>query len=63
MYKRFCVIYFYHAFSGFESLIFLAEYGAMSSVTRKLSSELSTISNTRRAELQQKIARGLKFRN
>ena len=48
-----------HAFSGFELLIFLLEYGAMSSVARKLSSELSTKSNTRR---QQKMARGLKFR-
>ena len=48
-----------HAFSGFELLIFLSEYGAMSSVARKLSSELSARSNTRR---QQKMARGLKFR-
>ena len=48
-----------HAFSGFELLIFLSEYGAMSSVARKLSSELSRRSNTER---QQKMARGLKFR-
>ena len=51
-----------HAFSGFELLIFLSEYGAMSSVARKLSSELSTRSNTERAVRQQKMARGLKFR-
>ena len=48
-----------HAFSGFELLIFLSEYGAMSSVARKLSSELSTRSNTRRAVRQQKMARDL----
>ena len=51
-----------NAFSGFELLIFLSEYDAMSSVARKLSSELSTRSNTRRTERQQKMARGLKFR-
>ena len=34
----------------------------MSSVERKLSSDLSTRSNTRRTVRQQKMARGLKFR-
>ena len=38
-----------YAFSGFELLIFLSEYGAMSIVARKLSSELSTRSYTGRA--------------
>ena len=51
-----------NAFSGFELLIFLSEYGAMSSVARKLSSELTTRSNTRRTVRQQKMARYLKFR-
>ena len=51
-----------HDFSGFELLIFPAEYGAMSSVGRKLSSELTTRSNKRRTVRQQKMARGLKFR-
>ena len=51
-----------HAFSGFELLIFLSKYGAMSSVARKLSSELSTRSNTIWAVRQQKMARDLKFR-
>ena len=60
--KIFCVIYFMPFFSGFELLIFLSEYGAMSSVTRKLSSELTTRSNTRRAVRQQKMTRGLKFK-
>ena len=49
-----------HAFSGFELLIFLSEYGAMSSAARKLSSEHATRSNTRWTE--QNMARGLKFR-
>ena len=56
MKKRFCVIYFM-PFPDLNS-----EYGAMSSVARKHSSELSARSNTRRAIRQQKMARDLKFR-
>ena len=51
-----------HAFYGFELLIFLSEYGAMRSVPRKYSWELSARSNTKRAVRQQKMARDLKFR-
>ena len=54
-----------HAFSGFELLIFLSAYGAMSRVARKLYSELTTRSNTRRIVRQQKMSkknRGLIFR-
>ena len=54
--KRFCVFYFM-PFPDLNS-----EYGAMSSVARKFSLELTTRSNTRRTVRQQKMARGLKFR-
>ena len=40
------ILHVKRVFFRFDLLIFLSEYGAMSSLARKLSSELSTRSNT-----------------